>query len=146
VTAVGPDGKTVTARVPIQLETKSAPTSTGETDQGGAAPTGSVYGDSDPPAAEPAAAETSESSAGETALEPAPGESLTPSSPEAAPGPSAAPAVSSVELKPGDSRKKTVGTILLLGMLGLGSAAAAFRARSVLSFVLRGVRAGSALN
>ena len=146
VTAVGPDGRTVTARVPIQIETKSAPTSTGETDQGGAAPTGSVYGDSDPPAAEPAAAETSENSAGETALEPARGESLTPSSPEAAPGPSAAPAVSSVDLKPGDSRKKTVGTILLLGMLGLGSAAAAFRARSVLSFVLRGVRAGSALN
>jgi hypothetical protein len=31
-------------------------------------------------------------------------------------------------------------------MLGLGSAAAAYKARSLLSFVLRGVRAGSALH
>jgi hypothetical protein len=144
VTAVGPDGKTVTARVPIQIDTQNVPASTGETEQSSA--TGSVYGDGDPPAPEPAAAETSENWAGETTLEPAPGESLTPSSPEAAAGPSVAPAVSSVELKHGDSKKKTVGTILLLGMLGLGSAAAAYRARSVLSFVLRGVRAGSALN
>jgi hypothetical protein len=36
-----------------------------------------------------------------------------------------------------------VGILSLLGMLGLGSAAAGYKARSLLSFFLRGLRAGS---
>jgi hypothetical protein len=143
VTAVGPDGKTVTARVPIQIELQNTPTPTGETQQGGSTPLGgSLYGDGDPPAAEP----TTGSPPVTEASTDRGGESLTPSSPEAAPGPSNVPAVSSVALKPGDSTKKTVGTILLLAMLGLGAAAAGYKARSLLAFVLRGIRAGSALH
>ena len=143
VTAVGPDGKTVMARVPIQIESQSTPTSIGETEQGGSTPLGgSLYGDGQPPAAEP----TTDSPPAAEASTDWGGESLTPSSPEAATGPSAVPAVSPVAVASEDSKKKTVGTILLLGMLGFGSAAAGYKARSLLMFVLRGVRAGSALH
>jgi hypothetical protein len=148
VTAVGPDGKTTTSRIPIQLEPQSTPAPAEETDENGSTPpVGTLLGDGDPPAAEPAAdssqaAETFTGRGGETRFDPA---SFTTSSPEVASGPSAAVPVSSVVARPEDSRKKTVGTVLLLGMLGLGSAAAGYKARSLLSFVLRGLRAGSPL-
>ncbi len=144
VTAVGPDGKTVTARVPIQIETKSAPTSTGETEQGGSPPLGgSLYGDGDPPAPEPPTQALSDRqprppSMGPASRSPLPARRRRQS-------PSIVPVVSPVAVKSGDS-KKTAGTILLLAMLGLGAAAAGYKARSLLSFLLRGVRAGSALN
>ncbi|MGI8607415.1 MAG: Ig-like domain-containing protein [Gaiellaceae bacterium] len=150
VTAVGPDEKTVTARVPIRIETQNTPTSTGETEEGGSASLGgSLYGDGDPPAAELTAGsapegETFSDRDSETPLEPAPGEAFA-SGPEAATEPSTGPAVSAVAAKPDDSSRKTIGTVLLLAMLGLGSAAAGYKARSLLSFVLRGRRAGSVL-
>ena len=142
VAAVGPDGKTVTARVPIQIESQSTPTPTGEIEQGGSPPLGgSLYGDGDPPAPDPT---TNFSPAAETSIDGG-GESLTPSSPKATQSPSIVPVASPVAVKSGDS-KKTVGMILLLAVLGLGSAAAVYKARSQLAFLLRGIRAGSALH
>jgi hypothetical protein len=138
VTAVGPDGKTVTARVPIHIESQSTPMPIGETEQGGSTPPASVYGDGDPPAAEPVT-DTPPASEG-TTDEPASGEALIPSNPRATSGPVVVPVASSVASKSGDSPKKAVGIILLLAMLGLGSAAAAYKARAPLSFVLRGIR------
>ncbi|HYM63122.1 MAG TPA: Ig-like domain-containing protein [Gaiellaceae bacterium] len=143
VTAVGPDGKTVTARVPIRIEPQSTP---GETEQGGTTPAGSLNGDGDPPAAEPIIDSPLETEAfpgrgGLPPHEPAPGESLALSSPEATARPSAAPAISSVAASSSSSRKEAVGTVLLLGMLGLGSALAGYKARSLLSFVLRSIHA-----
>jgi hypothetical protein len=142
VTAVGPDGKTVTARVPIQIESQSTPTPTAETEQSASPPLGgSLYGDGGPPAPDPTtnvppAAEASADSVGE---------SLIPSTPKAQPSTAVVPVGTPAALKSGDS-KKTVGTILLLAMLGLGSTAAAYKARSLFAFLLRGTRAGSALH
>ena len=128
----------MTQRVPIQIETQAAPPPTGETEEDSTPLGGSLSGDGDPPAAESFADGT-----GEIPVEPAPVESLALSSPEAASVPSTP--VSAVASPAGGSRKETVGTLLLLAMLGLGSAAAGYKARSLLSFFLRGLRAGSAL-
>jgi hypothetical protein len=147
VTAIGPDGKTVTARVPIQIEPESTPASTGETEQSGAGPLGgSLYGDGDPPSANPGTTSQPAAEAptgGETPSVPRSGDSPA-SGPGAAPR-SPAAVVSAVDSLAGSSSKKTLGTVLLLGMLGLGSAAAGYKARSLLSFALRGIRAGSLL-
>jgi hypothetical protein len=155
VTAVGPDGKTVTARIPIQIEAQNTPSS-GATEQSDSTPLGgSLFGDGDPPAADPATGTppAAEAAAGDDVQTPlsafARGASLPASNPEAAQESSAvhtaAPAPT-LSVAPAGTGKKTVGTVLLLGMLGLGSAAAGYKARSLLSLLLRGIRAGNALH